>query len=64
VTETITQLEAEVDELETEDFDDVLELHKEANKLEFELEQTESDLDEIKAETAEIVQCLEAYDII
>jgi DNA repair exonuclease SbcCD ATPase subunit len=64
VTNTISRLEAEIEELETEDFGDVLSLHKEANKLEFELEQTDADLDDVKSEIADIEQRLEEYDTI
>lgn len=43
----IEMVEQEVSELESEDFSDVLDLHKEANQLEFELERLESDLDDV-----------------
>ncbi|QGX93848.1 chromosome segregation protein SMC [Haloplanus rallus] len=43
----IEDLEAEIETLETEDFDDILGLHKEANQLEFELGRLESDLEDV-----------------
>jgi len=43
----IEALEAEIETLETEDFDDILGLHKEANQLEFELGRLESDLEDV-----------------
>ena len=43
----IDELEAEVEALEDEEFGDILDLHKEANQLEFELGRLESDLDDV-----------------
>ncbi len=43
----IEALEAEIGTLEADDFGDVLDLHKEANQLEFELGRLESDLDDV-----------------
>ena len=43
----IEALEAEIETLESDDFGDVLDLHKEANQLEFELGRLESDLDDV-----------------
>jgi len=45
--EDIETLEAEIETLESDDFGDVLDLHKEANQLEFELGRLESDLDDV-----------------
>jgi DNA repair exonuclease SbcCD ATPase subunit len=64
ITETISNLEAEIEELETTDFGEVLELHKEANKREFELEQLESELDDVNTEIANIEDRLEKHDTI
>jgi DNA repair exonuclease SbcCD ATPase subunit len=50
----IETAETEVKELESEDFSEVLDLHKEANQLEFELERLESDLDDVTDRIAEI----------
>jgi peptidoglycan hydrolase CwlO-like protein len=43
----IDALEAEVEALEAEEFEDILDLHREANQLEFELGRLESDLDDV-----------------
>ena len=43
----IGDLEAEIETLESDDFGDILDLHKEANQLEFELGRLESDLDDV-----------------
>jgi DNA repair exonuclease SbcCD ATPase subunit len=43
----VEALEAEIETLESDDFGDVLDLHKEANQLEFELGRLESDLDDV-----------------
>ncbi|AZH24820.1 archaea-specific SMC-related protein [Haloplanus aerogenes] len=43
----IDDLEAEVETLEDEEFGEILDLHKEANQLEFELGRLESDLDDV-----------------
>jgi len=43
----IETLESEIETLESDDFGDILDLHKEANQLEFELGRLESDLDDV-----------------
>ena len=43
----VEALEAEIETLESDDFGDVLDLHKEANQLEFELGRLESDFDDV-----------------
>jgi len=43
LTSEVETLETEVDGLRSEDFDELLDLHKEANQLEFEIEQLESE---------------------
>lgn len=45
---TVDELLTEVDDLESEDFGDVLDLHKEANRLEFEIEQREKELADVE----------------
>jgi DNA repair exonuclease SbcCD ATPase subunit len=45
LSEEVETVEKEVDELDSDDFSDILALHKEANQIEFELGQLESDLD-------------------
>lgn len=45
--EDIETAEAAVEDIEQDDFSDILELHKEANQVEFELGQLESDLDDV-----------------
>ncbi|MFD1514192.1 archaea-specific SMC-related protein [Halomarina rubra] len=52
--EDVSALEAEVEALETDDFGDVLELHKAANTLEFEIGQRESTLAEVTERIASI----------
>jgi len=49
---TVAELEAEVTELRSAEVDEVLDLHSEANELEFELESLESTLEEIEEEIA------------
>jgi len=46
----VEALEEAVDDLETEDFGDVLDLHREANQLEFELDRLEADIDDVTEE--------------
>ncbi|USZ73615.1 archaea-specific SMC-related protein [Natronosalvus halobius] len=45
--QAVETVEAEVEELESEDFSNVLDLHKEANQLEFELGRLESKRDDV-----------------
>lgn len=55
----IDTLESEVDDLESADYGEILELHKEANQLEFELDRQESQLDDVKDEMESITERLE-----
>ncbi|MDS0279815.1 chromosome segregation protein SMC [Halomicroarcula sp. S1AR25-4] len=50
----VAELEARVSSLRSEEFDEVLDLHTEANELEFELDRLESELDELNDEIDEI----------
>ena len=54
LTDEIEHLEGRVEELEQEEYSDVLALHKEANQLEFELGRLESDLQNVEDEIGEI----------
>jgi len=58
LTEAVETLETEVDGLRSEDFDEVLDLHKQANQREFEIEQLESEqaavTEELEAKEAQI----------
>jgi chromosome segregation ATPase len=53
LTDEVERYRDEVDDLESTDFDDVLELHKEANQLEFEIDDLESELEEVVEEIEE-----------
>ncbi|MBX0296461.1 archaea-specific SMC-related protein [Haloarcula nitratireducens] len=50
----ISELEEEVAELRSDEFDEVLELHSEANELEFELDALESEYDDVNEEIEEM----------
>ncbi|MBX0325465.1 chromosome segregation protein SMC [Halomicroarcula sp. F13] len=50
----VAELEDRVSSLRSEEFDEVLDLHTEANELEFELDRLESELDELNEEIEEI----------
>ncbi|WP_246998298.1 archaea-specific SMC-related protein [Halosolutus gelatinilyticus] len=50
LTDEIDELEETINELETEDYGDVLEQHKEVNQLEFKLERKEREREEIEAQ--------------
>ncbi|WP_224450330.1 archaea-specific SMC-related protein [Haloprofundus salilacus] len=52
--EEVAALEETVDDLESEDFSEVLSLHKEANEIEFQLGRLESSLEDIEADIADI----------
>ena len=58
----IEALEAEVDELEFDDVDDILDLHREANQLEFDIETLESERDDVIDRIADVEQQLDAED--
>ena len=55
----VAGLEAEIDDLETPDQSDVLDQHREVNQLEFELERTKRERDEIEDEIASIEERLD-----
>jgi DNA repair exonuclease SbcCD ATPase subunit len=57
--EAVESLEREVESLETEDFEEVLTLHREANQLEFDLESLESDHEEVTDRIASVEERLE-----
>lgn len=50
----IEQIENEIEKLESDDFTDLLELHKEANELELKIEQKESKIDELTDQISRI----------
>ncbi|MFH5800668.1 archaea-specific SMC-related protein [Haladaptatus sp. CMAA 1911] len=54
LTDDVETLEEAVEELEQEEYSDVLDLHREANQIEFELGRLESDLEEVEDEIADI----------
>jgi len=62
LTEDVSDLEDEVEALETKEYNDVLELHKEANQIEFELGRLENDLDSVTDEIETIERRLEEQD--
>jgi len=59
LTDEIERLEAEVDDLESEDFDEVLALHREANQLEFDIDNLEDNLEAVGEEIAEVEAMIE-----
>jgi chromosome segregation ATPase len=54
LTADIEELEADVEKLEERDYGDILELHREANQLEFELGRLENDVESVEDEIAEV----------
>ncbi len=52
LTEEIERIEAEVEELEAAEYGEILDLHKSANELEYELDRLEGDLEEVESEIA------------
>lgn len=62
MTDEIESIESAVDELEVEDYSAVLELHKEANQLEYELGRLESELVSVTDEIAEIEAWIDEED--
>jgi chromosome segregation ATPase len=62
LTDDVSDLEDAVEELETKEYSDVLELHKEANQIEFELGRLENDLDGVTDEIESIERRLEERD--
>ena len=57
---TVKDLEAEVETLESGQFDEILELHREANQLEYDLGRLENDLDAVESEIETIEEQLES----
>jgi DNA repair exonuclease SbcCD ATPase subunit len=55
----VEELETEVEEQQSSDYDELLELHKQANKAELELEQKEEKLASVEAEIEEIESLLD-----
>jgi predicted nucleic acid-binding Zn-ribbon protein len=64
LTDEIEELETEVEQLENEEYTALLDLHKEANQLEFELGRLESDREDVNDEIAGIEERLEERDQI
>ena len=58
----IQRLEAEVGALGTDDYDDVLELHREANRLEFELDRLDETIETVAADLRTVETQLEERD--
>ena len=54
LTDEVAELERQVETLESEEFESVLSLHREANELEFELDSLESDLEAVTEEIESI----------
>jgi DNA repair exonuclease SbcCD ATPase subunit len=54
LTADIEDLESQVEELEERDYGDVLERHREANQLEFELGRLENDVESVEKEMADV----------
>jgi len=54
VTEEIEQLERKIEEQESQSYDKILDLHKEANQLEYEIGRLQSDLEQTNGEIASI----------
>jgi DNA repair exonuclease SbcCD ATPase subunit len=50
----VKELESEVEDTETEDFSEVLDLHREANELEFDIERLESNLANVEERIEEV----------
>ncbi len=59
LTDAIESLETDVEQQEREDYTELLDLHKEANQLEFELGRLESDRDDVAEEIARLEERLE-----
>ncbi|RDI69613.1 archaea-specific SMC-related protein [Halopelagius longus] len=62
LSESIEDLESEVEELEERDYGDVLELHREANQLEFEIGRLESEVEDVESEMEEVESRLDERD--
>lgn len=55
----ITELETAVEKLESKKYDEILELHREANQLEYDIGRLETDLEDVEAEIDTIEQRLD-----
>ncbi|MFB6207272.1 MAG: archaea-specific SMC-related protein [Haloglomus sp.] len=64
LTDEIAEIEAAVEELEGKSYGDVLDLHKEANQLEYELGRLENDRDRVDDEIERIEDRLDEQDAI
>lgn len=62
LTSAVGDLETEIESLQGQEYSEILDLHKEANQLEFELGQREERLDEVKSEIASIEDRLAEQD--
>jgi len=62
LTDRVATLEQEVEALQAGEFTEVLDRHKEANRLEFEIERLEADLQDIEDRIAEIESTIAAED--
>lgn len=62
LTDEVEVYKDEIDDLESTNFEDVLELHKEANQLEFEIDDLESELDGVTGEIEEIETLVDESD--
>lgn len=58
----LKDLEAAVESLESDEFDEILEKHREANQLEFELSQLRDDLEDVESEIESIEELIEERD--
>jgi chromosome segregation ATPase len=54
LSEEVTALEKEAERTEQDDYSEIIELHKEANELEFELKRRKEELDEVNERIADI----------
>ena len=63
-TEEVSALEAEIESLEDREYSEILDLHKEANQIEFELGKLESDLEAVADEIEDVERRLEEQDRI
>jgi DNA repair exonuclease SbcCD ATPase subunit len=59
LSEEVTALEQEAEQTEQDDYSEIIELHKKANEVEFELERREEELDEVNERIADIEAALE-----
>ena len=64
LTATIETLETEVNELESESFEDILSLHREANEVEFEINRLESDHQSVSNKIESIEAAIDRIDTL